>query len=117
MTPRYPQTAVAPFASNDDLFVYLMYWPERMLVAEVLPAYPAHLHIDLLPPHQGKGFGRKLIQAFASAAGRAGAPGVHVTVSNENERAHGFYLKVGFTKLDVPGAEDDGVTYYGLETA
>ena len=51
--------------------------PDRMLIAEV-DAYPAHLHIDLLPELQGQGMGRRLIDtlraALADAGRRRGAP-------------------------------------------
>lgn len=112
---RYPDAPVPPFAGPDDFFLHLMYRPQRMLRAGVLEAYPGHLHIDILPAYQGRGFGRRLIETFAAAAGRAGAPGVHVSVALDNEPAHGFYTSVGFEPLDVatPG---DNVVYYGLKT-
>ena len=40
--------------------------PDRMLIAEV-DAYPAHLHIDLLPELQGQGMGRRLIDTLRAA--------------------------------------------------
>ncbi|MDR0786236.1 MAG: GNAT family N-acetyltransferase [Treponema sp.] len=60
--------------------------------------YPAHLHIDLLPSLQGKGQGKALIEAlFSSLKGKTS--GVHLLVNLDNERAVGFYQKVGFTVL------------------
>ncbi len=77
--------------------------------------YPAHLHIDLLPPYQGRGYGRRLIEAFCDAAAAFGAPGVHVGVSRENAGALGFYHRVGFAGLAVP---DTGpVLYLGRSTS
>ena len=62
----------------------------------IVAAYPAHLHIDLLPRVQGRGLGRALIERFAAAATAGGASGVHLGVSATNERALAFYRRVGF---------------------
>ena len=58
--------------------------------------YPAHLHVDLLPHVQGQGLGRRLLEGFMAAAHAAGAGGVHLGVSTGNERAVGFYGRLGF---------------------
>ena len=109
----YPAVPTPPFMSNDDFFLFLLHRPERMLVTEVLERHPAHLHIDILPPYQGRGFGRRLIETFTAAAGQAGAPGVHVGVGADNHGAQRFYLKVGFRPIEVQGPSE-GVLYYGL---
>lgn len=57
--------------------------------------YPAHLHINLAEGWRSKGIGKLLIDAFAEAARRAGAPGVHV-VTQRGVRNVGFYLANGF---------------------
>lgn len=113
---RWPGPPAQPFATRDEFFLYLMHSPERMLVPEVLDGYPGHLHIDILPSYQSRGFGRRLINTFMEAAGLAGAEGVHVGVGQANQPAHGFYRNVGFHKLDVPSASEE-VTYYGRKTA
>ena len=77
-----------------------------------LPAYPAHLHIDLLPRYQGSGHGRALIDTFCAAMADAGAAGVHVCVVRANTPALGFHDRLGFRALDV---DDPGpVVYLGL---
>ncbi len=48
MAGRYPESAEPPRTPSEEM-VRLLHHPERMLVPE-LAAYPAHLHIDLLPP-------------------------------------------------------------------
>jgi GNAT superfamily N-acetyltransferase len=75
---RYPEPADPPVTPT-DFMVGLHLNPERMLVPE-LAGYPAHLHIDLLPEWQGRGFGRGLMEAFlrgvheaAEGASRHGA--------------------------------------------
>jgi ribosomal protein S18 acetylase RimI-like enzyme len=109
---RYPAPPVAPATPEEELLA-LLYRPEYMLRPE-MGDYPAHLHIDVLPAHQGAGHGRRLIETFAGAAARAGAGGAHVAVSPANTRAQAFYQRVGFERL---GAVDDGgAFYYGLRT-
>jgi GNAT superfamily N-acetyltransferase len=59
--------------------------------------YPAHLHIDLLPELQGKGVGRKLMNALFEELKRQKVTGVHLGVSGKNSGAIAFYQKLGFT--------------------
>jgi ribosomal protein S18 acetylase RimI-like enzyme len=62
--------------------------------------YPAHLHINILPTLQSAGFGRKLIEAELRALRAAGAAGVHLGCGLSNERAIGFYRRVGFQEIE-----------------
>jgi ribosomal protein S18 acetylase RimI-like enzyme len=62
----------------------------------VTDAYPAHLHIDLLPHAQGRGLGRTLIATLAAALRERGVPGLHLGVSAANTGAIAFYDRVGF---------------------
>ncbi|MEK8229201.1 GNAT family N-acetyltransferase [Oerskovia sp. M15] len=87
--------------------------PERMLVPGVA-AYPAHLHIDLLPEHQGHGHGRRLLETFCLAASHAGAAAVHVGMLTTNTAARRFYDALGFHVVDVPDAGP--LTYLGRAT-
>lgn len=63
--------------------------------------YPAHLHIDILPIAQGMGMGRKLIEGFEDLLRDAGAPGIHLGVDPKNEKALGFYRRLGYQELVV----------------
>ncbi len=82
-----------------------------MLVPEVA-AYPAHLHIDLLPDWQGRGHGRALMRTFLDALRARGVPAVHLSMVTGNTAARAFYDRLGFHEIDVPDA-DPGVTYLG----
>jgi GNAT superfamily N-acetyltransferase len=108
---RYAQPPQPP-VTPDDQMLALHYRPERLLWPG-LAEYPAHLHIDLLPPFQGAGHGRRLMGTFFAAAAQAGAAGVHVCVVAANVRAIGFYHRLGFVSL----ADDEagGVVYLGLK--
>ncbi len=61
-----------------------------------LLAYPAHLHIDLLPLAQGRGLGRQLIDRFLVSLRSARVPAVHLGVSERNTGAIAFYERLGF---------------------
>ncbi len=61
--------------------------------------YPAHLHIDLLPRVQGRGFGRRLIDTLCAALAERGVPGVHLGVGARNQRARAFYPHLGFGEV------------------
>lgn len=90
--------------SPDARLVRQLHVPERV-ADEVVEAYPAHLHIDLLPQAQGTGGGRRLIQAVHTALAERGAAGVHLGVAPTNTRAIGFYEHLGYRRQPTP----DGV--------
>ena len=66
------------------------------LRADAPEAYPAHLHVDILPGAQGRGVGRMLIEAFLAQLAAEGVPGVHLGVDPRNTGALAFYPRVGF---------------------
>jgi len=103
---RYPVPPDPP-GNPDEEVLALHYRPER-LVWPGYQEYPAHLHIDLLPPFQGAGHGRALMETFYAAAAGAGAVGVHVTVLKANTRALGFYDRLGFRPLDIAPPQTAG---------
>lgn len=72
--------------------------PERMRIAE-LDAYPAHLHIDLLPELQGQGWGRRLVATLCDALAARGVPRVHLGLDPANRGARAFYERLGFREL------------------
>jgi ribosomal protein S18 acetylase RimI-like enzyme len=115
LADRYP-VPPSPAVSLEDSMLALHYRPERMLRPglSLYPAlYPAHLHIDVLPPFQHAGYGRGLMETFFAAVARAGAAGVHIAVMASNVAALGFYDHLGFTRLPV---DDPGpVVYLGLK--
>lgn len=99
VTPRYD-------GNDDPRDQEVLHWlrtPERMLVPE-LTGHPAHLHIDLLPEWQGRGYGRGLMDALRAGLRKAGVEKVHLTMSATNDPARAFYRKLGFTEIEVPGS-------------
>jgi ribosomal protein S18 acetylase RimI-like enzyme len=101
---RYPAYRTSGDAALDDLLIALMHSPARA-PAELVSAYPSHLHIDLLPRLQGQGWGRRLIDTLVERLRAYGSHGLHLGVATANTNAQAFYRAVGFMELD-----DDGVT-------
>lgn len=73
-----------------------------------LAAYPAHLHIDLLPIGQGQGWGRMMMQTFLARLRELQVPAVHLGVGRRNTRGIAFYERVGF---HVIKSSESGVLY------
>jgi ribosomal protein S18 acetylase RimI-like enzyme len=101
---RYPVYRTDGDAVFDDLLIALVHSPARTR-ADLVAAYPSHLHIDLLPRLQGQGWGRRLIDTLSERLRATGSHGLHLGVATANTKAQAFYRAVGFTELD-----DDGVT-------
>ena len=66
----------------------------------LLPAFPSHLHIDLLSRAQGKGQGKLMMDRFIDYLRYNKIPGVHLELSSSNDRAFNFYRKYGMQELD-----------------
>ncbi len=59
-------------------------------------AFPSQVHIDMVTKSQGHGYGKPMITHILNQLAQAGSPGVHLHVNPVNERAIGFYEKLGF---------------------
>lgn len=84
---------------------------------EPYDSWPSHLHIDLLPRAQGQGYGRRMIEQLLAQFRRRGSPGAHLGLSAANQRAFGFYQRLGFHELCRTGPPDDRVIYMGKTLA
>ncbi|GHG92130.1 acetyltransferase [Streptomyces lanatus] len=112
VTDRHPPPAGPPRTPDEEM-AGLLHHPERMLVPEVA-AYPAHLHIDLLPDRQGRGHGRELMRTLLQALGDRNVPAVHLSMVTANKPARAFYDRLGFHEIPVPAPGP--VTYLGRTT-
>ncbi|GAA4823687.1 GNAT family N-acetyltransferase [Streptomyces ziwulingensis] len=101
--PESPPGTGTGTGTQDEAIARLLHDPERMIVPE-LAAYPAHLHIDLLPEWQGRGHGRTLMHTFLRALRERGVPAVHLVMSTANTGARAFYDRLGFHEIEVPEA-------------
>jgi ribosomal protein S18 acetylase RimI-like enzyme len=95
---RYPTWRTDAEATLDDLLTSQMHTPVPA-PADVVEAFPSHLHIDLLPRLQGQGWGRRLVDILGDRLRTVGSPGVHLGVATGNTRAHAFYRRVGFNEF------------------
>jgi ribosomal protein S18 acetylase RimI-like enzyme len=72
---------------------------------ELFRHYPAHLHINILPSHQRRGHGRKLISAFLnqirSQQEESGtAKGIQLVMAGNNAAGEKFYQSCGFRRFE-----------------
>jgi ribosomal protein S18 acetylase RimI-like enzyme len=110
---RFPEPGGEP-ATPSEAMAALLHHPERMVRPD-LAAYPAHLHIDVLPDFQRGGHGRALMTAFLGSLAGRGVPAVHLGMLTANTPARAFYDRLGFHAIPVPDAGD--LTYLGRATS
>lgn len=99
----------------DARMARLIHHPPRV-PQHIADAWPAHLHINLLPRLQGQGWGRRLIETWRATLASRGAPACHLAVGLANPNAIAFYRTCGFRKLlrtDGP----HGVIVFGMACA
>jgi GNAT superfamily N-acetyltransferase len=87
--------------SADQRRSFMIHHPERT-PEELARAYPAHLHMNLLPRIQGRGNGPRLLNLWLGRARELGATAVHVGANARNPGAIKFWKKCGFKTLDGP---------------
>ena len=97
--------------------MYYTYHHPDYYCPEPYEQYPSHLHIDLLPRVQGRGYGRVMIERLIETLRRRGSPGVHLGMSALNDGARRFYERLGFEELCRVGSGADGVVYMGRRLA
>lgn len=90
---RYPLPAPAATDADAQLIRLLH---QGYPLTEIANAYPAHLHIDLLPIAHGRGWGRRLTQHFLTHLRARAVSSLHLGVSRANARAVAFYEAMGF---------------------
>lgn len=109
LAERYPPLVAPPSTPTEHLLAGCHFAPEKLVRPEFAD-FPAHLHIDVLPSHQGNGHGRRLVATLIDALRDGGIPGIHITMLTSNTGARAFYARMGFAEIDVVDAED-GLTY------
>ena len=93
--------------------VHYSYHHPDYFCPEPYEAYPSHLHIDLLPRAQKRGYGRQMLEQVIDQLRRRGSPGAHLGVSTLNLPAVGFYQRLGFRELIRVGSAEEGCIYMG----
>jgi len=77
--------------------------------------YPSHVHIDLLPGAQRRGYGRRMLARLIDTLRSRGSPGAHLGVSGLNRPAFVFYERLGFRELIRVGSGENEVIYMGRQ--
>ncbi|KIO12679.1 hypothetical protein M404DRAFT_12842 [Pisolithus tinctorius Marx 270] len=71
---------------------------------------PAHLHINILPSHQNKGYGKQLIGRVIRYLKEQGMAGVWLQMDSRNVKAAGFYSRLGFGLVEGTPPTVVGIT-------
>ena len=100
--PKPPPIVPGQEPTKDQQFYQIAESNGKKIPHESLADFPAHLHIDLLPPAQGQGFGRKLIMTILRELKGRGVKGVHLMAHDKNDAACLFYDKIGFEERPAP---------------
>ena len=79
----------------------------------VAAAYPAHLHLNLVPRLHGRGVGTSLFNHWTSLANAQGAKALHVAVNRANIGATSFWRKMGFADLALDGLPEGRTLWQG----
>jgi len=69
--------------------------------ADVVRAFPAHLHLNLAPRAQGRGLGTALLAHWLAAASAKGVDAVHIGVNAANANGLRFWTRRGFAPLEA----------------
>ena len=74
-------------------------WGEAWVHGLAARRYPAHLHIDILKGYRGGGNGTRMIVTLLEHLKAENVKGIHLVVSEENQKAIRFYERCGFITL------------------
>ncbi len=100
-----------PAAREASLAKGIMAWFTTFPVRFYSKKYPAHLHIDILPDYQRRGFGSLLMDANIGNLKARHVPGVMLVCGSRNQKGINFYKKYGFKKV----ADMFGFTVMGMD--
>ncbi|MEE9453919.1 MAG: GNAT family N-acetyltransferase [Paracoccaceae bacterium] len=98
---RYPiSDRQAPENLNPDQRLCQMIHRPEIAPRGLARAFPAHIHLNLLPRAQGQGIGRRLFVIWCKQMQDQGVKTVHVGASVYNPGAVIFWQKMGFETID-----------------
>jgi len=102
LRPLYDDPSGTPWRgwTPDQLRAFMIHHPHRT-TGPMVEAFPAHVHMNLLPRMQRRGLGRQLLNLWLAAAGDLGAVGVHCGVNAANPGGLAFWLAAGFAPFDA----------------
>jgi ribosomal protein S18 acetylase RimI-like enzyme len=110
---RFPEPNGAPSSWSRVEAIHYLYHHPDYFCPEPYEAYPSHLHIDLMRRAHRQGHGTQMMNELMNRLRERGAPGVHLGMAADNDRAYRFYTKLGFTELCRRGEGSDETIYMG----
>ncbi|MCW5720435.1 MAG: GNAT family N-acetyltransferase [Devosia sp.] len=81
--------------------------------ADLVAAYPAHIHMNLLERLRGQRVGSRLLQAWRDQAKADGVGGIHLGASAGNSGGVAFWTRSGF----VPQRQVGSTVWFGMDLA
>ena len=105
-----PSDLPADQRTPDQRRAWMIHHPSRT-PPEIVAAWHAHLHMNLLPRRQRSGAGTALLDRWWDAARARGMRACHVGVNRENAGGAAFWRKRGFAPLS-PDPQPGGRTLW-----
>ena len=99
---HYADIDPATLTERDLMRVSAMRGPQGN-PADIVAAYPAHIHMNLLPRLRGQRVGTALLKAWIEAARAAGVKGIHLGANAANKGGIAFWQRSGFAPLQTVG--------------
>jgi ribosomal-protein-alanine N-acetyltransferase len=96
---------------NRDCVVLAARDRRRVVGFAIMEFYAIHAHLNLFavqPGHQRQGVGRQLLEWLEASARTAGVFKVNLELRATNDRARGFYEKLGYRVVGRKAAYYDG---------
>jgi len=113
---QYPDPGHLPAAdwTPDQRRAHMIHHPTRA-PSVISAAYPAHLHLNLLPRQQGAGIGPLLLEAWLRLVAPRSPQAVHVGIGGQNQRAIGFWRRAGFRQAVLQDSEPSRTIWMGRQ--
>ena len=111
---QFPEPTGPPASWSRTQAIHYLYHHPDYYCPDPIADYPAHLHIDLMARAHRQGHGRRMMLELMNRLRSSGVPGVHLGMAACNDRAHQFYLSLGFSDLCRRGEGEDETLYMGL---
>lgn len=110
---EFPEPTGDPATWSRVESIHYLYHHPDYFCPEPYDEYPAHLHIDLLARTHRQGHGKRMMNEIMNRLRARGAPGVHLGMHYDNDRAFQFYTTLGFRELCRDGVGKDQAIYMG----
>ncbi|KAJ3491456.1 hypothetical protein NLI96_g696 [Meripilus lineatus] len=102
-TAQTEETPLAKLTEADINYLRLIHHFPRT-DPSILLFSPAHMHINILPAYQNKGWGRRLIGRLVDYLKRdKGLTAIWLGMDMRNDNARRFYEHLGFKPIDIAG--------------